>query len=159
MQAGSANARYSASVLAASPSPHLNSSTSTLLISSFLLVRSCSALTCSPRFNICCEPEHQRSLADRLTMDIIASDATLPFPRPFETPSRTDTLKPKTSAPKGRSSSIHTCGTCFRTFSRREHRIRHERGRRFLIFERSGLHTEILQTLGISQAGLLTCIL
>ncbi|KAE9371702.1 hypothetical protein N431DRAFT_377638 [Stipitochalara longipes BDJ] len=60
-------------------------------------------------------------------MDIMTSKTTLPLPRPCETSSRNDTLQAKNSPQKGRSNTAHTCSTCFRTFSRREHRIRHER--------------------------------
>jgi len=55
---------------------------------------------------------------------------TTTLPRAFETSSRNDTVKP-TSQRKGKPSDVHRCGTCFRTFNWREHRIRHERCRTF----------------------------
>lgn len=44
-----------------------------------------------------------------------------------------NTLEPTGLRPRSvQKAMVHTCGTCFRSFNRREHRIRHERCRTFL---------------------------
>jgi hypothetical protein len=128
-----ANARYNISVLAASPHPTSRQLlTPTPRLSGphlhpvhWFLAFCYLAVLFPPRLP---DSTCSSNLARGIAMDIMTRTTTLP--RAFETSPRNDTVNP-TSQRKGKISDVHRCGTCFRTFNRREHRIRHERCRTF----------------------------
>jgi hypothetical protein len=129
-----ASARYNILVLAASPHPNLNFSRRHHGFPVLIFIQSLIPCVLLPRRTL--SPPTPRLPGSTCSSNLIGGTAIdkmtriTTLPRAFETSSRNDTVKP-TSQRKGKPSDVHRCGTCFRTFNRREHRIRHERCRTF----------------------------